>query len=218
MARWRSSQRDFKHHFENPCQITGIIVLNKLGCFPVRIPGEGFVDCSDCPLSIGLKKVSVKSLKGYFLIKIGLITLAFCSPELSKIGFIFGFILFHLGCGLIWSTQLQVWDPLTGTDYRGPQTKTRLELTLAPPVFLQKILIPPKVANLFRNRMSILCVIFGAANGSNSVGLGLVQVDFKISAPQMSVQPDQPIRERHQSFIFEILFRCIINWVGRGLG
>ena len=33
-----------------------------------------------------------------------------------------------------------------------------------------------------------------------------------------AVQADQPIREQHFSFIFEILFRCIINWVGRGLG
>ena len=58
MARWRSSQRDFKHLFENSDKISGIIVLNKLGCFPVRIPGEGFVACPDRPtLNIGLKSI-----------------------------------------------------------------------------------------------------------------------------------------------------------------
>ena len=42
--------------------------------------------------------------------------------------------------------------------------------------------IPQKVANLFQNRMTILCIIIGASNGSNSIGMGLVQVDFQIDA------------------------------------
>ena len=73
--------------------------------------------------------------------------------------------------------------------YGRPMAETRLEIRAlaplwipAPPVFPHywKNLIPSKVANLFRNRMSILCVIFGAANGSNSVGLGLAQVYYKL--------------------------------------
>ena len=44
------------------------------------------------------------------------------------------------------------------------------------------IRIPQIVANLFQNRMTVLCIIIGASNGSNSIGMGLVQVDFQIDA------------------------------------
>ena len=69
------------------------------------------------------------------------------------------------------------WDCIGAPDFNTTRLNSSATCTST---LSKKILIPPKVANLFRNRMSILCVIFGAANGSNSVGLGLVQVYFKL--------------------------------------
>ena len=149
--------------------------------------------------------------KGYFLIKIGLITLAFCTPELSKIGFTFGFIFFHLGCGLIWSTQLQVRDSWTD-ESSGPMNWDQGPNTDVPRR------IPRKVANLFHNRMTILCIIIGASNGSNSIGMGLVQEDFQIDAHCGTKSANKNFVILVSPSSSKIDWRCITNWAGPGRG